>query len=146
MLNPGGAQDATYTHSGLDELVLYSVSADVTTVAADSAVEVRCLDQSGAVIAHSRTVAKVFAGSSGNVTFAPYLPDSALLGFGGGGEVIQTGLAQTPLTAGDRVIVHPVENDAFITEARLWVQPPGPQPEILTLDPYSYLYSYSKAS
>jgi hypothetical protein len=124
MVNPGGAQDATYTHHGPDDLILYAVSADVTTGAIDTAVEVRCVDQSGATIAHSRTNAHLDVALSGEVTFAPYLPDSIGLGFASPGEIIQTGLAATPLLDGSQVIVHPVENDAVVTEARLWVVTP----------------------
>ena len=121
-----GASSLAYTLALGEEMLVEAIAVDADASAGGpSTLAVRYLAQSGETFAVSSTIAQLPAGAVGVVTFAPYLPDSSMLGQLGAESILQTGLASCELTGGVTVRIEAADSSVILTEARIWASNPG---------------------
>lgn len=121
LVSGNGSNSLSYTLSPLQTLRIESISVDAdATASAGSTITAEYLDQSGVIVAESSSAAQLQAGTTAEVTFAPFLPDSSVVGFPANESTLQTGLVETTLSEGSTVTIVATDPAVILTGARLW--------------------------
>jgi hypothetical protein len=121
LVSGNGSNSLSYTLGPLQTLQIEAISVNAdATAAAGGTITAEYLDQSGVIVAESSSAAQLQAGTTAEVTFAPYLPDSSVVGVIAGESTLQTGLVQTTLPPAATVTIVATDTAVILTGARIW--------------------------
>jgi hypothetical protein len=116
-----GTNQLGYVLAAGETMQIEAIAVDAdATASGGSTVSVRYLAPSGEVIADSTTAAQLVGGTVSEVTFAPFLPDSADVGTIAGETQLQTGLVLTELPGKSTVHIEATDASVILTAARIW--------------------------
>src|SRR5205807_3182269 len=96
-----------------------AVDADATA-AAGGTISAQFLAPSGEIVAESSSSSQLVGGTVSEATFAPFLPDTSVVGSVAGESQLQTGLVLTELPGDSTVTIVATDPPVKLTDARTW--------------------------
>src|SRR5438477_7325953 len=130
---PGsGSNVLSYQVAAGASLRIEAIAVDADASAAgNSTITCSYLDPSGLTVAESSTRNAIPSGTLCEVTFAPFLPDTADVGAAANEAQLQTGLVATTLSGHSTVRLETLDAPGILTEARICAAGAvGPGPDV----------------